>query len=409
MRILYLHQYFVPPDGSGGTRSYEMARRLVRAGHKVVLITSNSSFPSNYFLKKSRDILEMDGIELRVLNVPYSNKMSFVRRIFAFFQFVVMASFESLCIPDVDVVFATSTPLTIAIPGLIAKLRHRCRMVFEVRDLWPELPIAIGALNNPLVQRLALCLEKLAYKNAFHLVALSPGMAIGVAKAGVDSKNITVIPNSCDVEMFSGKDWEGKAFLDAHPYLFGSKLIVYTGTFGLINGVGYLVYVAKAMQKIDPDIRFFLCGNGKERAMVERLALDHGVLDKNLWFSDSLPKSSMPDLLAAADIATSLVINLPELWHNSANKYFDALASGTPVMINYGGWQAEFIHKTGCGLVVSPTDTEQAAGELKAFLDDPIRMRNASMAASTAAYQVYNRDLLAEKLRRVLEDAVDDK
>ena len=129
MRILYLHQYFVPPDGSGGTRSYEMARRFVQAGHEVVLITSSAFFPDSYSLEKTRNILEIEGIELRVLNVPYSNKMTFSPRVLAFLKFVFMASVESLKIRDVDVVFATSTPLTIAIPGIIAKLRHHCPLI----------------------------------------------------------------------------------------------------------------------------------------------------------------------------------------------------------------------------------------------------------------------------------------
>lgn len=206
MKILYLHQYFVPPDAAGGTRSYELARRLVARGHDVTLVTSSAH------MQGSARHRTLDGIEVVVLPVDYDNAMSNGERIRAFVEFAGRAAFEAARHPT-DVVFATSTPLTIAIPGLAARFLTSAPLVFEVRDLWPEIPIAMGSLRNPLARAAARGLEWLAYHGSCEVVALSPGMADGVAKVGIPRERITVIPNGCDVEKFNVDAGAARAFV----------------------------------------------------------------------------------------------------------------------------------------------------------------------------------------------------
>ena len=178
MRVLYLHQYFVTPSMSGGTRSFEFARRLADAGHEVNVITANvNRCPEN-----SAEPEVIDGIRVHWLPVAYSNQMSYLMRIVAFFKFAVLAARQARKVGG-DIVFATSTPLTIAIPGVITSRSLKIPMVFEVRDLWPEMPIAMGALRNPVSKFLARALERFAYRHSSHIIALSPGMAKGVAGA----------------------------------------------------------------------------------------------------------------------------------------------------------------------------------------------------------------------------------
>lgn len=406
MHILYLHQYFVPPDGAGGTRSYEMARRLVKAGHRVTMVTSSSGFPVSYGDLRGRKGLIIDGIAMRVLHVPYSNRFSYARRIMAFAKFSLMTMLQVLKERDIDLVFATSTPLTIAVPGLVAKLRHRCPMVFEVRDLWPELPVAVGALRNPLLIWLARQLEKLAYRCSARVVALSPGMADGVAGAGYPADRITIIPNSCDVALFRGEQADKGDFLSQYPQLAGGPLITYAGTFGPINGVAYLPEIAAAMEKIAPQVKFLAVGRGREEEQVVQRARDLQVWEKNFWLLPPQTKRVMPQVLRATTVALSLFVDLPEMWNNSANKFFDALAAGRPVAINYRGWQAEFIRKTGAGLVIPPCDPVKAAHALHAFIQDEERMASARRAANEAADGEFNRDRLAAELERVFCQAV---
>lgn len=404
MHILYLHQYFVPPDGSGGTRSYEMARRLVAAGHKVTMITSSAFFPANYtFYKKTTD-LDINGIQLRIIDIPYSNSLSYASRISAFFRFALLSVIEAVRADNVDLVFATSTPLTIAIPGVFAKAKHKCPMVFEVRDLWPELPVAIGALRNTLAIRIARMLEHWAYRNSDSIIALSPGMKAGIVQTGYPESKISVVPNSCDVALFRATSINGNDFLDRYPFLKGGPLIAYTGTFGIINGVEYLVDVAAEMTNINPAVRFVIAGDGKQKQQVLEHARKRGVLEKNFWIIPPVPKREMPSLLSATTVATSLFVDLPEMWHNSANKFFDALAAGRSIMINYGGWQAEVLTSTGAGLVVPPGEPLVAASMLHEFISDTERVKNAEGAAANLASNVFDRDLLFDSLHNVFRN-----
>jgi glycosyltransferase involved in cell wall biosynthesis len=404
VHVLYLHQYFVPPGGWGGSRSYEMARRLVRSGHRVTVVTSSADFPASYRLNEPVSSLELEGMELRVIRVPYSNRMGFLGRLSSFVSFAARALLECGRVDKPDVVFATSTPLTIAVPGIFAKLRHRIPMVFEVRDLWPELPVAVGALRNPVLIWLARRLERAAYRHSRGVVALSPGMKDGVVGTGYPADRVVVVPNSCDVELFRGA--RGDAFLDKHPQLKGGPVVAYAGTLGRINGVGWLVDVAAESAKLGSDLRFAVVGDGAERESVEAKARAAGVLGKNLWMLPPVAKNEMPEVLAAASVAASLFIDLPEMWHNSANKFFDALAAGKPVMINYQGWQADVLRETGAGIVAPVGDPAGAARALRDFLADEAGLRRAAAAAAALADGRFNRDRLFDRLHETLKAAV---
>jgi glycosyltransferase involved in cell wall biosynthesis len=341
--------------------------------------------------------------------MPYRNEMTFGERMRVFLLFAVLASIQALRQPA-DVVFASSTPLTIAIPGMVAKLWHRIPMVFEVRDLWPELPIAVGALRNPLARGMARALEWLAYHASAQIVALSPGMAEGVQKRGIAPEKITVIPNSCDVELFDVPAPRGQRIRDCLPSLAeGQPLILYAGTFNFVNGLGYLVDIAAAMRDIAPEARFLLVGTGAKRGEIIDKAQSLGVLDNTLWVWDPLPKLEMPDVLAAATVATSLFIPLQPIWNNSANKFFDALAAGKPIAINYGGWQAALLKESGAGIVLPADDPMRAAQLLASFVRDPHRLSRASAAARELARTHFHRDMMACKLETTLRQAVNGR
>ena len=403
MRILYLHQYFATPSMPGGTRSYELARRFVAAGHQVHMITSDQrgeAVPGEW--RRSEEA----GIHVHWVGNPYDNRMSSAERIQAFCRFAWMSARRAASIPC-DLVLATSTPLTIALPGAFAAARHRVPMVFEVRDLWPELPIAVGTLANPLARWAARGLERFAYGQSRWIVSLSPDMREGVLSTGFPRSRISVLPNSCDLDFFKVDAGVGCELRASQPWLGDRPLVVYAGTLGRINGVGYLVRVAARMLQIDPEVRFWVVGDGRERESVRDLAGELGVLDRNFFMSESLPKDQMPALLSAADVACSLFIDLPAMRANSANKFFDALASRTAVAINYGGWQAELLEQTSCGIRMSPSDPGSAARELHELLIDGERRDRAAEHALSLGRERFDRNVLAaryeEILRRVVE------
>lgn len=408
MRILYLHQYFVAPGGSGGTRSYEMARRLVAAGHEVTLLTSSAFLDASWAPGPGWHARELDGIRVESYRLPYSNRDAFYTRIRKFLSFM-WACTRRARRHAADVIFASSTPLTIAVPGLLARGKLKAPLVFEVRDLWPEVPVALGALRNPLLISAARWLERRAYRGSAHVVALSPGMAEGVVAAGCPRERVTVIPNACDLAFFRASDADAARFRARFDWLGDRPLVLYGGTLGVVNDVGWLAELAAALAPLVPDVRFLIVGDGIERERIASRARELGVLDKSFFMIPPLPKGEMPAAHRAADVATSTVRPVAALENNSANKFFDALAAGRPVAINHGGWQADLLREHGAGLVLDPHDLNASAVSLAGLFADRAAMGKMGEAALNLARDRFARDDLAARLETVLREAVDGK
>ncbi len=396
MRITYIHQYFKTPGMSGGTRSYEFARRLVDRGHEVHMITGD---PDADRARVTREA----GIVVHWLPVPYSNAMSYRRRLRSFLGFVGRAALVAGRLRH-DLVFATSTPLTVAIPGAWAALRRQVPMVLEVRDVWPELPIAMGALRSPVSRWAAGRLEAWAYRRSARVIALSPGMAASIRRRFPDVA-VTVVPNSSDRALFAGAGRAGAALRQRTPWLGDRPLVLYAGTLGLANGVDYLVRMAARLADIDPEVRIAIIGDGRMRDGVRDLAVELGVLDRNLFLLGPVSKSAVVAYFGACDLATSVFADVPELGANSPNKVFDAFAAGRPVAVNHGGWIADLITGHGAGLVLPPADTAAAAAAVARFLRDRPACRAAGAAAYALARDRFDRDRLFEDFARVLADS----
>jgi glycosyltransferase involved in cell wall biosynthesis len=399
VRIIYLHQYFNTPEMAGSTRSYEIARRLVAAGHTVDLVTSWRQPAETKGWRQT----EVAGMRVHWLAVPYSNQMGYRSRISAFLRFAMGAAVRASNLQG-DVIFASSTPLTIALSAVYTARRKRIPMVFEVRDLWPELPIAVGALKNPLLRLAARWLERFAYSQSARVVALSPGMAAGVARTGYPGGRIIVIPNGCDLAFFERNIERGRAFRQRLGISNDRIVVGYAGTLGRINGVGYLVHVAAAL-KADHRFVFLLIGEGQERVQIEAAAREHDVLNRNLIMHGKIAKTGMADVFSGLDVATSLFLPIPEMESNSANKFFDALAAGCCVAINYGGWQAELLNEAGAGVRLS-RDPQSAARQLQSLADDPERLKAAGRKARLLAVERFSRDKLAAQVESVLTQAI---
>jgi glycosyltransferase involved in cell wall biosynthesis len=149
-------------------------------------------------------------------------------------------------------------------------------------------------------------------------------------------------------------------------------------------------------------IRFVLAGEGSERESLIELAQDGGVLGRNLFVIDSLPRYELAGLLSASTVLSSFFIPIRSMESNSANKFFDAFAAGKPVIINYGGWQADLLEENGAGLVLDPLDPEASASRLVQALRDPVWLENASQASRRLGDEVFNRRKLALELESVL-------
>lgn len=400
MKIVYLHQYFNTPAMPGGTRSFEMARRLVAAGHQVNLVTSRREANA---VAGEWEVTVEAGIMVHWYPVPYSNHMGFVERVKAFLCFAAAAARKAASL-EADVVFATSTPLTIVLPGLFASWRRRVPLVFEVRDMWPAVPIALGYLNNYVLRMGAHWLEHIAYRHSSHVVALAPGMRDDIIATGIAPDKVTVIPNGCDVDIF-GADLvaEAAAVRAAHPWLQQRKLVLFAGTFGRANGVSFLVQVAAAMHALDPEVRFVVIGNGAERGQITDAARAAGVLDTSFFMLPALPKIKLAAWVAACNFTVGLFSGPRVLWKDAVqNKFFDSLAAGKPVACNFTGFQSQLAVDRGVGIIMPPDNPHAAALQLHNKLNDAAWIAAAATRARELARNDFSRDRLAKQLESVL-------
>jgi glycosyltransferase involved in cell wall biosynthesis len=372
----------------------------VSRGHEVHVITAEQTAvraPGRW-----RYSVEA-GIHVHWVAVSYANEMRFTRRLLAFIVFAVLSSWKAVSI-RCDLLFATSTPLTIAIPALVASWLRRTPFVFEVRDMWPDVPIAIGAIKSRTAIWLARRLEAAAYARASHIVALAPGMRDDIVAKGIPLSKVSVIPNGCDVDVFSSVlPHKVREIRDSRAWLGDRPLVLFAGAIGQVNGVDYLARLAGAVNVIDPEVRFVCIGRGKERELVQRIAREQGVLNQSFFMMEPIKKADLANWIAAADVIVALFSGPRVVWKDAVqNKFFDALAAGRPIACNFMGWQSELAIEAGVGIVLDPLDLDRAARDLVQCIADTDWRATAHLKALSLARGPFSRDSLATELERVL-------
>lgn len=403
MKVLYFHQHFSTPKGSAGIRSYEMARRLIARGHQVTMVCGsygggNTGIATPFVKGKRRGIV--DGIDIIEFDLAYSNSDGFFKRGMTFIKFALRSI--SLALTErYDIVFATTTPLTAGIPGIFARWLKGKPFVFEVRDLWPELPKAMGVIRNPFVLKAMSFLEWASYKSAHKLIGLSPGIVDGIAQRGVPRQNIALIPNGCDLGIFANEaePWRPKQIKS------DDLLAVFAGTHGMANGLDAVLNAAAELKRRGRnDIKFLLIGQGKLKASLQERA-ERESLD-NVVFHDPVNKAKLAGLMASTDIGMQILANIPAFYYGtSPNKFFDYIAAGLPVLNNYPGWLAEMINKHECGFTVPPDNATAFADALEKAANNKDILKDMGENSRTLAEKEFNRELLSNKFVDWLEGA----
>lgn len=389
----------------GGIRSYEFAKKATRCGHEVHML----ALYENYTNRKSWFIENVEGIKVHWLPIKYSNNMHFYERLRVFIIFAIKAFFRCFKL-KADLIYATSTPLTVAIPAIgISKIK-KIPYIFEVRDLWPDIPIALGFIKNPFIKFLSKQIEKYAYKWAAAIVVLSPDMKDEIIKKGfIKSTKIATIPNMSNISNFKIKEERLKKFLIDRPYLNGDPVLIYTGTIGLVNDISYLVNLCYELKKIKSKIKTLVIGDGSEFYKIKSYANELGVLNNNFFLESKMSKIDIITAINAATMGISTTKCVPELFQNSANKFFDYLASGKPVIINHGGWLENVVNKYKCGFTTYGMNLETASKILNKKANDKDWLENASNSSYKLASSYFGSENLKKNFIDVIHLVKDNK
>jgi glycosyltransferase involved in cell wall biosynthesis len=400
MTVLYFHQYFTLPTQAGGTRSYEMARQLINSGHSVIMVCGEAvklKLPETNIKNICRGTI--DDINIIQISLPYSNNDNLIKRAVVFIKFAWKGIWIALT-EKYDLLFATSTPLTAGIPGIVAKVFRRKKFVFEIRDLWPELPKALGVKNPVLLAGMSL-LEWTAYHKADACIGLSPGICTGIKKRSRKGKYIKMIPNGCDLEIFNPRKKGQFPLYDAKPT---DTVAVFTGAHGIANGLDAVLDAAAELKKKSrEDIILVFIGDGKKKSQLIARTQKEGL--GNCRFYDQIPKMELGRVMASADIGLMILSDIPAFYYGtSPNKFFDYIASGLPVINNYPGWLADMIQANQLGIVVPPNDPIAFADGLIALADNIDYRKQAGINAREFAEKYFSRKCLSNELVVTLED-----
>lgn len=392
VRIVYIHQHFNFPWEPGWQRPWQFARRLARAGHEVTVICGGPQ----------KQIQQLEGVRVHRLAVPYENAMAFGQRVRSFISFMTRACFYASRV-KADVVFSSSTPLTTAVPGIVAAKLRRAPFVFEVRDLWPEAPVALGFLKNRTAIRAAQRLEKIAYRSAAHVIALSPGMEEGIKRVWPKART-TVVPNASDVENFAAARQNRDVVRAELGWSEDETVLFYAGSFGVTYDVPWLVRLAGELAARSSTFRVVAYGEGADTENCRRIATEYGLPPLEV-LPGKIPRTEIERMLPAADFAVSTLVDNPALEVNSLNKVFDALAAARPVLFNHNGWLPDVLDAHGAGFRLSRDPAEAAVDLIQRLEEGSLDREGASRAALELARTQFDRDLLFYRFLGVLEAA----
>ena len=405
MHILLIHQAFVTTGEAGGTRHIEFARRLAARGHQITIITSPVSYLSGdnkhegTYLWKTEQWA--DGIEIRYCWTSSGMHKGFIPRLLAFFSFMFSSFFCALNVKHTDLVWGTSPNL---FQGWTAWLSARCKrkpFLLEIRDMWPEFAIAMGALKNPLLIRMSQWLERFLYCHADRIIVNSPGFIPFIRD--ICGKTADLIPNGADADMFAGSD--GKAFRERYG-LGDDFIVMYSGAHGPANDLETVLNAAELLRN-QSGIRFVFVGSGKEKPHLEAIASEKNL--QNVLFVPPVPKDEIASVMAAENAGLAVLKKLDMFKTTYPNKVFDIMACGHPVLCQIDGVIREVIEKESAGIFVEPGDPQALAEAVLRLRSDPETCRKMGENGRIAVKERFSRDKAAEMLEDVFQQTVSSR
>tara|TARA_B110000046_G_scaffold177828_1_gene205102 strand:- start:3366 stop:4565 length:1200 start_codon:yes stop_codon:yes gene_type:complete len=362
VKILIFYQYFTTPKGSWGTRIYEFSKEWVKKGHEVTVVTSiysKSDLKATKFIENQI----FEGIKVKVLNIKIDNKQPIIKRIFSFISYSIISSWYAFTL-KADIAIASSGPITVGIPGLISKIFTKKKLVYEVRDLWPEVPIEVGVIKNVFLKKAAYFFEKKLYENASLVVGLSPGIRDHIIN-NFNHKNVISVTNSANLNLFGEKIYFDDNILNENDF-YG----IYTGNIGEINNSFWLVDAARNLKNKNIDnIKIVLIGDGQLKPEIISIIKKEKLI--NLIHFDLMPKERLVPFIQNANVSFVPLSPNPILDTSSPNKFFESLAAGVPVIQTTKGWIMDYIEINNVGFNLDGNDSESLSELLITLKNNP--------------------------------------
>jgi len=408
MRLLYLSQYFPPEVGATQARAYEMARGLVQAGHQVTVIAEVPNHPHGVippaYRGKLYDRAILEGIEVIRVWVKASPVKNFRSRMAFYLTYMVMAALTGLFLArgKFDAIYATSPPLLVGGAALVISYLRRIPLVFEVRDLWPEVAIALGELRNKYAIRLAKWLEWRCYRRARIVVVVTEGIRQRLIERGLPAQKLAFIPNGANTDLFQPRPAAG-CTLRQELGLGNAFIVLYAGLHGIAQGLELLLEAARRLQE-HSAIHFLFVGEGPVKA--ELMALARKLALSNVSFHAEVARERIPAFFSAAQVAVVPVRKVALFQGALPLKMFDAWACACPTLVALDGEARQVLHQAEAGLWVEPENPVALATAILALYNDPSRLPHMGENGRRFVAANYSRQAQAQRLEKLLRQVV---
>jgi glycosyltransferase involved in cell wall biosynthesis len=403
MHILFLTHYFPPEVNAPASRTFENAKRWVKAGHKVTVITCVPNHPKGIVYAGYTNRLyqweELEGIRVLRVGTYLSPNEGFIKRTANYVSYMISAILLSPLVRGVDVVVSTSPQFFCGMAGYFVSRLKRRKWVLEIRDLWPESIVTVGAIKQRQVIRFLEGLERFLYLHADHIISLTRAFKNHIMKKGVPEERISIITNGADLEMYKPLSRHNEV---SKEYGLDNKFVAsYIGTHGMAHALGTVLKAGKVLEN-EKGILFVLVGDGAEREALlkekDRMELD------NVLMLPQQPKEKMPGFLAASDVSMILLKKNDLFKTVIPSKMFEAMAMERPLVIGVDGESRQIVEDGQCGIYIEPENHEELARVVLKLYHDRELLKTMGENGKSYVENNYNREILAKKYLNTLLD-----
>lgn len=360
--IWYVSKYVSPPGkGSAGGRGYLLMRELARLGHRTVIITSDSNQLTEVpALDRPYMLQKVDGIDLWWVRTLKYRVAKSARRILSWLDFEWrLLRMPKKDLPRPDVIVVSSLSLVTILNGFLLRWRFACRLVFEIRDIWPLTIVEEGGYSSKNIFVIALgWVERLGYRHADVIVGTMPNLGEHVTKVLGDQRPTACVPMGVDDTVLA--DTQSLPAEYVERYLPRDKfVVVHAGSIGITNALDTFFHCAEALAD-HPELHFLVVGDGDLRAHYQA---KYGYL-QNLTFAPKVPKQMVQSVLGKCELLY-FSVHVSEVWRygQSLNKVIDYMLAGKPVVASYSGYPS-MINEAGCGTYVPAGDIPALSAEI---------------------------------------------
>jgi colanic acid biosynthesis glycosyl transferase WcaI len=426
VKILYLSQYFPPEMGAPAARASELAQHWAQAGHEVSVLTGFPNHPTGVVPEEWRGrlrrlfyseqipssaSLQKDAARANVFRTwlwPLPNRKAH-ERMRNYASFCISAALRGMFLSRPDVVIASSPQLLVGLSGWWVAFARQIPFVFEVRDLWPESLVAVGAgKENSLLHHALSAIAKFLYERSARIVVVTPAFKDHLIRRWrVPAEKIAVVENGVETDLFAPASSAATSTLRQELGAEGKFLVAYIGTMGNAHGLETLLAAAAQLRQENPNVLFLLVGEGAEKDNIKSLAQSRNLA--NVHFLNQQPREKIPALISASDACLVLLKKTDVFKTVIPTKMLEFMSCARPVILGVDGQARQIVEDAAAGIMIEPENSEALSAAIKRLAADRELATLLGQKGREYIVQHYSRGGTAEKYIAILTSLVAEK